>query len=125
MSYVGLDLNATRVLAVRGQTGSPPRLLSLDSPHAELPLVLSLEHRHVELGRTGKSLGRVPPHLVCQTFLPNLGDKKPWSGGGHRLDAAKALGFVWEQLRQPFLGADGIGLALPSYLSTGQVSLLT
>lgn len=125
MSYVGLDLNATRVLAVSGQTGSPPRLLSLDSPHGELPLVLSLEHRHVEVGRAGKALCRVSPHLVCQSFLPKLGDNKHWSGGRHRLDAAKALGFVWEQLRQPFLGADGIGLALPSYLSTSQVNLLT
>ena len=46
MNLAGLDLNATRALAVSGAAGARPRPLALDGAHADLPLALNLEHRH-------------------------------------------------------------------------------
>ena len=124
-SLSGIDLNATRVRAVAGMEGEPPQSLLLDGANEELPLALSLENRHIEVGAAGLVLCRRWPHLACLGFLSSLGTDQQWSAGRHRLDATRALGLVFEQLRPVLGGNHGIALALPAYLSTAQLELIT
>jgi hypothetical protein len=125
-SVVGLDLNAGRARAVYGPAvGATPRVLLLDEQHADLPLVISLEWRAAEVGRAGQALVRRLPHAVCRDFLPALGQAREWRAGRHRLDAAAALALVTERLRRPLAGQQAVAVAVPSYLTVGQVTLLT
>lgn len=48
-TLIGLDLNATRARAVRGPAQALPRPLPLAGTADELPMVLSLQGRHVEV----------------------------------------------------------------------------
>jgi hypothetical protein len=124
MTLVGLDLNATRARAVTAPAGAAPRPLPLDGVQADLPLALSLEGKHPEVGRAGVGLCRRLPHLACLDFLTFLGEPREWTAGRHRLDAAKALGLVLERLQPACATARGLVLALPAYLTRTQVALL-
>jgi hypothetical protein len=125
-AVVGLDLNAGRARAAYGPAaGATPRTLPLDEPHAELPIVLSLERRAAEVGRAGVALVRKLPHLVCRDFLPALGQAREWRAGRHHLDAAAALLLVTDRLRRPLTGQHALAVAVPPYLTVPQVTLLT
>ncbi len=121
---VGIDIDATRARAVHGPGQQSPRPLPLEDEHEELPMVLSLEGRRPELGRVGANLCRRSPHLVCHDFLACLGERREWNIGRHRLDPAKASAFVLEHLQTVCSTAHGIVLAVPAYLTRGQVALL-
>src|SRR5262249_26814130 len=95
----------------------------LEGQGEELPLALSLENRHAEVGSAGLSLCRRLPHFVCLDFLGQLGTDRQWSAGRHRLDAARALGLVFEHVRPTLAAHQGISFTLPAYLSTEQVEL--
>src|SRR6516225_9319629 len=82
----GIDLNSSRVRAVRGSADLPPRLVSLDDESEELPLAVSLENRHPKLGRAGIRLSRLMPHLVCQDYLGVVGEERSWGMGRQRLN---------------------------------------
>jgi hypothetical protein len=122
-SLVGLDLNATRARGVAGAVDAPPLAMLLEGQREELPVALSLETRHVEVGSPGLSLCRRLPHLACLGFLGHLGADRQWSAGRHRLDADRALGFVFEHLRPILAAHHGVALTLPAYLDTQQVEL--
>jgi hypothetical protein len=124
MSLIGLDLNATRARAVGGPRPQSAAALRLDGEHFDLPLALSLEARHPVVGRAGATLCRRLPHLACLDFLPHLGAGRTWKAGRHSLDADRALGLVFEDLRRNLSGASGVALALPAYLSEPQLQLL-
>src|SRR5438876_6120590 len=121
---IGLDLNATRARAVHGPAEALPRCLPLAETAEELPMVLSLRGRQAEVGRAGSSLCRLLPHLTCSDFLAHLGEPREWVAGRHRFDAVKALALVFERLQPIFAGAQGVVLAVPTYLSRAQAMLL-
>lgn len=120
MSLLCLDLNAGRARALCGPTGSP-RPVMLDDRGRDLPLALSLEGRHPEVGQAGADLCRRLPHLACVDFLTQLGKAKTWTCGRHKLTAAKALGLVLERVRPLCAGVKGVVLVLPPYLTRTQV----
>src|SRR5439155_17792007 len=125
-AVVGLDLNASRARAAYGPAGGgPPRTLPLDDPHPDLPLLISLEKRTAEVGRSGLGLIRRLPHLVIRDFLPVLGQNRTWTAGRHNLDAAAALGLVAERLKPAFAGQHALAAVIPAYLSMPQVAQLT
>jgi hypothetical protein len=124
MTLIGLDLNATRARAVHGPAAAVPSPLPLDGPSLELPVALSLEGRQPVVGRAGAGLCRKAPHLACLDFLPFLGLTREWIEGRHRLDALRALGAVFEYLKQPFGKIQGLALAVPAYLSRVQKDLV-
>src|SRR5262245_5778743 len=90
MSLHGLDLNASRVRAVRGPLGDYPLPELPEPPRAELPLVVSLEGRAPVLGGAGLRLCRKAPHLVWQNVLPHLGEAAP-RPIKQRIDADKVV----------------------------------
>jgi hypothetical protein len=121
-NLLALDLNAGRVRAAAGGAGKL-RNLPLDDPHEELPMALSLEPvRQPAVGRAGLALCRKMPHLACLEFLPCLGTDREWRAGRHRIDAGRALGLVFEELRKRCDKCDAVGLILPAYLSVPQVA---
>jgi hypothetical protein len=120
---IGLDLNAGRARAAQAAPGRVTELVPL-AGEAELPLALSLEGRSPEVGRAGLALVRRAPHLACANFLPLLGERRHWSAGRHRLDAAQALALVFDQLRPACAAAQAIALAVPSYLRGDQIEVL-
>jgi len=122
-TLVGLDLDATRARAVAGDVDGPALPLLLESLCEGLPLALSLENRHVEVGSPGLALCRRLPHFACFDFLGYLCSDREWAAGRHRLDAARALGLVFEHLRAKLPPHHGVALALPAYLDEGQVEL--
>jgi hypothetical protein len=123
-TLVGLDLNATRARAVHGPAAVMPRGLTLDGTHDELPMVLSLQGRHPEVGRAGAGICRQSPHLVCSGFLAHLGEAREWAAGRHRLDSTQALSLVLGRVYSACDGVKGLVLAVPTYLSRPQVTLL-
>jgi hypothetical protein len=125
MNVVGLDLNASRARAVAGPAGAAPHALALDVSGRELPMLLSLEGKRVEVGRAAAALCCRLPHLVCSGFLSQLGSPREWSANRHRLDSAKALTLVFEHLRPLCATAKGVLLALPDYVNREQARLLS
>jgi len=120
----GIDVNTTRVRAVQGPAQAPPRALPLEDAHEDLPMVLSLEGRHPEVGRAGAALCRLSPHLACLDFLAHLGEPREWVAGRHRIDPLKAVSLVLERLQPACAEVRGFVLVLPSYLARTQVNLL-
>ena len=120
---IGLDLNASRIRAVKNALGQVPELVPING-EAELPLALSLEGRSPEVGRAGLALVRRSPHSTCTNFLPSLGDRREWSAGRHRLNADAALALVLDQLRAACAGAQAIVLAVPVYLNAKQIETI-
>lgn len=124
MSLIGLDLNATRARAVTGPAGTTPHALALEGTERDLPMLVSLQARRVQVGRPGLSLSRQLPHLLCADFLAHLGSPREWRGGRHRLDSTAAVAAVFEHLRPRCTVSNGIAFALPDYLSREQASTL-
>jgi hypothetical protein len=122
MTVVGLDLNATRALAVTGSAGSPAQPILLDDPEQALPMALSLQNRRPQVGRPGTALCREYPHLVCCDFLAHLGTARTWVTRRHRLDASRALALVVDHLRPRLADMQFLAIALPAYLSGAQAA---
>jgi hypothetical protein len=129
MSLVGLDLNATRVRAVRGPLGDYPRTEALDGSGPELPLVVCLEGRTPVLGAAGLRICRKAPQQVWMNFLPRLGEgeapaSRRWVDGRQRLEPARAVTLALRHMARACSKSAGTVLALPAYLSTNQVEQL-
>jgi hypothetical protein len=120
----GIDLNATRALAVAGPAGAAQGL-ALDGRHPDLPVAVSLEGRQPEAGRAGAGLCRRLPHLACVNFLPDLGGPRVWGSGRRCLGGEAALALVLQRLRAACPGGVAAGLVLPAYLRPDQVALAT
>jgi hypothetical protein len=125
MTLVGLDIDATRARAVSGPPAEAPLPLRLAEPNTELALALDLQGRVPVVGRAAWTLCRRLPDCACLDFLPHLGTPRLWRCGRHRLDAAKAMTLVLEQLARGLNRPDGVAAALPAYLSGDQVITLT
>jgi hypothetical protein len=87
-------------------------------------MILSLDGRRPQVGRAGASLCRLSPHLVCLDFLASLGESREWVVRRHRIDAARAVGLVFERLQPACAGGKGAVLSLPAYLTRAQAVLL-
>jgi hypothetical protein len=120
-SLVALDLNATRVQAVSGTGTDLPSPVLLAGPGGELPTAISLEGRHPVVGAGALGSCREQPHLVCHRFLAELGSRRQWAAGRHRLDAAHALALTYTQVQPHCLDARGVMLTLPAYLDDKQM----
>jgi len=120
MSLIGIDLSATRILAVGGPAGGLPRNLQLDGSRPELPLVVSLEKRKPQVGRPGLAICRKLPHLICRDFLCHVGTDRAWSTGRRRLDAVKLTALAFEHLRPTLKGSAGAVMVVPGYLTNDQ-----
>ncbi len=106
--------------AVHGTGLGPPGGLDLDDGRRDLPLAVSLAERTPVVGAAGAGLRRKAPHLACLDFLPALGQPREWVAGRHRLDAAAALGLVFQRLHHSLGRSEGVFLTLPTYLSDAQ-----
>ncbi len=124
MNVVGLDLNATHARAVGGPEGAPARVLPLEDGADRLPMAVNLEGRHPAVGKAGAALCREYPHLVCLDFLAHLGTDRTWAAGRRRLDAARAVGLVFERLAEAAGGPVEVVVAVPGYLTRPQAALL-
>jgi hypothetical protein len=120
---LGIDLNAGRARAAHGKVGRN-KLFALNDPHADLPLMISLDRRAPEMGRAALAQSRKVPHAICSGYLPHLGLPQEWKHGRQTLNAETALAFAFEQLRVACHGHEAVGLALPSYLTLQQVGRL-
>lgn len=128
MKLLGIDWNSLRVRAVQGELSEFALPLPLDPPAADLPMVISLEKTTPEIGLEGLRHCRRQPHMICQGFLPFVGETETirhrWRGGKHHLDATQATALVWKRLAPICQQADGVVLGLPSYLTHGQAEVL-
>lgn len=120
MSLFCLELNSSRARAVCGPLGSA-RPVMLDDRERDLPLALSLEGRHPEVGRAGIELCRRLPHLACLDFLPLLGKAKSWTCGRQKINASKATSLLLERVRPLCAGVRHLSLVVPAYLGRTQV----
>jgi hypothetical protein len=126
MEIVGLDLNASRARAVRGEADAFPLPLLLDPPEAELPLCLYYDGRNWRAGREGWRQRRQQPHRVWHPFLPQLGrsceEALRWRLLAPRLAPAQALAQVLAQVRSRSPAPACWTVALPDYLLPEQVA---
>jgi hypothetical protein len=120
MMLIGLDVNATRIVALSGPEGAPPRPLPLGDETDELPTFVSLQGRQPAVGKSGTAILREWPHLVCHDFLAFLGKPRTWSAARHKLDATKALTVVGEKLKPHLSSAKAATAVFPAYLSQSQ-----
>jgi hypothetical protein len=129
MTLFGLDLNATRLRAVAGPASTFPAPVPLEGHAPGLPLCVSLAGGAPEVGSMGLRLCRRLPHLVCQGFLPALGDPaepgRRWLTGADRLESAGALALALRHTQGVCRAGKGVVLALPDYLTADQVELAT
>jgi len=119
-----LDVNGNRVRALSGAVGQAPRAVPLEGDEPDLPLVVSVEKRGLDVGRKGLALCRKSPVSVYKDFLPSLGTSYAWRSGRHQVDAAGALAFVLQQVRTKLPRCQALVLAVPEYLSREQIRLV-
>jgi hypothetical protein len=128
MTRIGLELNASVVRGVLGPTGDYPPPLPLEPPERDLPLVILLEKSPPELGRAAAAVARQKGHLICRDFLPHVGETGPqalsWKMGRKRLDAAGALGLVFQRLQPIGKTAREVVVTLPGYLGQPQAEVI-
>jgi hypothetical protein len=124
MTLVGLDLDATRARAVQGPSAGSAITLRLEGEDPELPLALSLEGRQPAVGRAGLALSRRLPDSACTDFLASLGTARTWASRRQRVDAARAVGLVFDALARAFGKTVGVAASVPPYLSADQTDLL-
>jgi hypothetical protein len=120
---LGVDLNAGRARAAHGRAGRN-KLFPLDDPRTDLALNISLEKRIAEVGPAAAAISRKLPHMICTGYLPCLGQTQEWKAGRHSFTAENATTLAIERLRAACQVHDGVGLALPTYLSLSQVGKL-
>src|SRR5688572_20776049 len=121
---LGIDLTASRARAALGRAGRN-RPVPLDDPRPDLALGISLEKRAPEVGPAAAAISRKLPHVVCAGYLPHLGTAQEWKAGRHTLTADAALSLTFDRLRTATAAHDGLGFALPTYLTLQQVAKLT
>lgn len=121
---LGVDFNATRARAAHGKAGRN-RLFPLDDPRPDLALSMSLEKRAPEVGTAAAAVSRKLPHAVCAGYLPHLGHAQEWKHGRLTLTADTAVALALDRVRTATAGHDGVGFALPTYLSLPQIAKLT
>jgi hypothetical protein len=128
MTLLGLDLNASRARAVSGPVGTFPCPLPLDPPASELPLVIGLYKTAPRVGIAGVRLVRQNPQMAYHNFLSKLTEPPPqerqWFTRKRKLDAAGALGLVFQRLAPICNASQGVVLALPGYLNRKQIELV-
>ena len=62
------------------------------------------------------------PHAACSNFLPALTQSREWRNGRHALTPEAALELAFSKMGGPVLAeSEAAALALPVYLSPGQV----
>src|SRR5262245_35655577 len=121
---VGLDVTASRARAV-GVTAGVWRPMVLDEPAEDLAQFVALDRRTPEVGAAGYAVCRKTPHAVCSNFLPALGTAREWRCGRHALTPEGALDVTLAKLRGPLAAeSESIAIALPTYLTPGQVGRL-
>lgn len=116
----GVELNATRVLATEAGSARG-KLIPLEEPRSELRLVISMEKKTPVLGQGALGVVRKAPHVICDRYLPELGQPKSWKNGRHNLTADSALGLVFDHIAKPLSVFEGSWFVLPNYLSLSQV----
>jgi len=118
---VGLDVTASRCAAV-GWEQETAFSIPLDPTGAtELPLLIRLDAKPVQIGTAAAAFVKKLPHVVCGNFLSSLGKPREWAGEKLRLTPEAALGTIFASAGK-MLGADGgsVVLSLPAYLPRGQ-----
>ncbi len=124
MTLVALDVNATRIRALQASSPREGRPAALDGASADLPLALNLEGRTPLPGQAGLALCRRSPHLACVGFLPHLGDRREWTSPRFRIDAARALGLLFDQVAARVGKHNAVAIAIPGYLFPDQRTLV-
>lgn len=121
MSLLSIDLNATRIRAVRGPQGDYPRPELLESPRHDLPLAFHLEGRNPTLGSAALRVCRRTPQHVLLNFLPRLGETAPKQLARNKLDPTRGLTLAFQHLLRCSRDATGVVLVLPVYLTPAQI----
>jgi hypothetical protein len=121
---VGLDLNSTRLRAMSGDAGRPPRAVPLDEPLDDLPLAVSLEQRTPEVGRAGLAIERRTPHLAVFDYLNEINLPRRWDANRHSFTAADLFSLVLNRIRPICPRSDNLTLVLPVYLTPAKVAAL-
>lgn len=119
--HVGVDVTASRMRAVSVGMGKV-HPITLDEPAEDLVLHVALDRRTPEVGRAGYGLIRKMPHAACSNFLPALTHSREWRNGRTVVTPEAALELAFARVREPVTAeSEAVALALPSYLSPGQV----
>jgi hypothetical protein len=118
-----LDWTAERLQAWSLASGAPPKALTLDGHELELPLVLSMAERRLQMGLAARKLVRSQPHQVVDNFLPYLGIDRFWQYGRHRLDARDAVQWILQKLKDKLPGKS-LFHTVPSYWNREQAAIL-
>jgi hypothetical protein len=124
VAALGVDLNSTRIRAMSGEAGRPPRPMPLDDPLDELPLAVSLEQRTPEVGQAALAVERRTPHLAAFDFLNEINLPRRWEAGRHSLTAAELMSLVLARVRPAVPRTDNVTLALPAYFTTAKATAL-
>lgn len=122
-SVVILDWTADRLRAWAVAAHEPLRSIPLEATGTDLPLVVSLAQRRLQIGKTARALVRQAPHQVALAFFPFLSSERRWQFGRHDLDARELLLFVLTRLREK-LPVKSIFHVVPTYWTSEQSALL-
>jgi hypothetical protein len=95
----------------------------LEPTGTDLPLVVSLAERRLQIGKGARALVRKAPHQAVDSFFSFLGSERRWQFGRHDLDARDLLLFVLTKLREK-LPAKSVFHVVPTYWTPEQSALL-
>lgn len=118
-----LDWTSERLRAWSVQAGSTPRPVPLENSLPELPLVLSMAERRLQLGQSAARHSRIQPQQVIDCFLPYVGQDRAWHYGRHHMDAREVLGWVLGKIKEK-LPSKAVFHVLPSYWQREQAAIL-
>jgi len=120
MSFLAVDLNATRLRCLLGNSAADAGAPYLEGHRNELPMAVSLAGNTLQIGTPALALCRKSPHLACCDFLSYLGQSKEWTGDAYRINAAQALHLIFQHVVQHTGQAVAVVLGVPGYLDLTQ-----
>lgn len=123
-SWVGLDLNSSRLRMMTGDGQRIARPVMLDEPHEEFPLAAAFPGKNPEWGHAALAVERRWPHLFLADFLHDVNLPRRWEIGRHRYTSAELLGQVFQRLRPLCPRTTTLTAVLPAYLTSQKVTIL-
>ncbi|MGF1580504.1 MAG: FHA domain-containing protein [Gemmataceae bacterium] len=141
MSFLSLDIDASRVRAVAGLPGDFPCALSLEPPDKELAMVLSLEGAEANVGRAARLVCRERPQCAHANFLHEIPEDIPVARlqrpqvVGHQAkrlhssgtiltpDPSASVRRILRRIAGLTPNPSGVTYAIPPYLTTRQLEV--
>lgn len=123
-TWLGMDLNSSRLRVMVGDGQRVARAVVLDEPREEFALAAAFLGRTPEFGATARAIERHLPHVFVTDFLKDVNRPLRIEIGRHRLTAADLLAAILQRARALCPRISSVTAVVPPYLTNQKVTIV-